>query len=115
MHPFMLFLLAITSPFMLAIVMLVPLYLGIASAAYIIYARGAAIHPLDGKFGDPFYIIDVYSNLFDQWLTHLDQTDLLTYNLPLLGLPFAGLCLAIWLTATLARGLRNVFQHGVAV
>ncbi len=115
MHPFLLLLLAITSPILLAIALLVPLYAGIAGAAYIIYAHGAAVHPLTGHMLDVFYIIDVYSNLFRQWAGHIDETNLLTYSAPLIGLPVFGLFLALWFTATLARGLKNLFQHGAVV
>ncbi len=115
MHPFFLFLLAILSPLLLAVALLVPLYTGIAGAAYLIYAKGAAVHPLAGTFGDPFYIITVYSNLVTPWLQHPAQYDILTYTLPLIALPLVGVILTLWLTRFVARKLKDIFQLGTSI
>jgi hypothetical protein len=113
MNPLLFFILAILSPFILAAVMLVPPYVGIAAASYIIYYKPDAVHPLAGKLGDVFYIIDVYSKLFSQWAYHLAETSILTYALPLLLLPILTIMLSIWLSGKVARKLRDVFQIGM--
>lgn len=114
MNPFLLFLLAIFSPVMLAATLLVPAYVSIVGACYIIYYTGsAATHPLTGKLENVFYIIDVYRNLFSKWSEHMTQTDLLQYTLPLILLPLIGISLSLVLTAKLSRKLHETFQIGV--
>jgi hypothetical protein len=115
MHPFFLFLLAILSPFLLAIPLLVPLYGSIAGATYLIYDTANAVHPLAGKFGEPFYIITVYQNLLTQWMQHPLQYDIVAYTLPLMGLPVVGVMLTLWLTGFVARKLKDIFQLGASV
>lgn len=116
MNPFVLFILAILSPVILAAVIFVPPYVGIALASYIIYYKAAdAVHPLSGKLGDVFYMIDVYSTLFSQWAHHLTETSILTYALPLLLMPIFGIMLSLWLGGKVARKLKDVFQMGMHI
>lgn len=115
MHPFLLFLLAIISPILLAISLLILPYAGITAAAYIIYDKGQAMHPLADRLFDLFYMITVYINLVQQWLSNSGDANLLTYTLPLIALPLMGLTLALWLTAKLARKLKDLFQTGVSL
>ena len=114
MNPFVLFLLAIVSPLLLAVTVLVPPYAGMVAAAYIIYDKGTKIHPLADKLGDVFYMIDVYMKLFMHWTKHITEMDVWTYTLPLLALPLIGFALMFWLTGKLARKLMDIFQLGVA-
>lgn len=113
MNPLLLFPLAIFSPLLLAIVMLVPPYAGIAGASYIIYDISAKTNPLADKLFDVFYMIDVYKGLFSHWAHHITETSILNYALPLLVLPLLGTMLSIWLTGKLVRMLMNMFQSGV--
>lgn len=116
MNPFAMFLLAIISPFLLAATLLVLPYAGIVGACYIIYDKGGEkAHPLTGKLYDVFYMIDVYGNLFSQWAKHIALTDILTYSLPLLGLPLFTTMIALWLTAKLATKLKDIFQLSVSM
>ena len=115
MNPFTMFILAILSPFLIAATLLVPPYLGIVGASYIIYYKAAdKVHPLSGKLYDVFYMIDVYANLFKQWAKHIALTDILTYSLPLLALPIFTTLLALWMTAKLAAKLKDIFQLGAS-
>lgn len=114
MNPFAMFLLAIFSPLLLAITLLVPPYAGILGASYFIYMKSdAKTHPLDGKLDDVFYILDVYHNLLSQWLKHMSEMSVFGYSLPLLIPPVVGVVLAFWLTGKLARKLMDIFQLGV--
>ena len=113
MNPFVMFLLAILSPLLLAIALLVPSYAGIGTAAYVIYAKTEGPHPLDDKLTDVFYIVDVYTNLFTNWLQHMGDYSIFLYAVPLLVAPLLGVALSLWLTAKLARKLMDIFQLGV--
>lgn len=112
MNPFFFFILAILSPFLLAITLLVLPYAGMVSAAYIIYDKGAKLHPLHDKLFDVFYMIEVYVKLFAQWSAHMDGASFLSYTLPLIALPLIGIILALGLTSRLSRKLQNIFQVG---
>lgn len=114
MNPFVMFLLAIFSPIMLAATLLVPAYVSIAGACYIVYYTGnAATHPLAGKLENVFYMIDVYRNLFNQWSANIMRVDFIHYTLPLIAIPLAGATLSFVLTAKLSRKLHDVFHSGV--
>ena len=114
MNPFLMFLLAILSPFIMAVTLLVPPYAGITAASYIIYNQGATVNPLQDKLLDVFYIIDVYTGLFSAWSAHIMETSLLTYTLPLIVLPLAGIMLSIWLIGKVATKLKDIFHSGVS-
>lgn len=113
MNPFLLFLLAILSPVLLATVMLVPPYVAIAATSYIIYYKSGAPHPLADKLGDVFYMIDVYTQLFTQWSHHMMETSFFSYALPLLLIPIFGIMLSLWLSSKIATKLKDIFQLGV--
>ena len=115
MNPLVIFILAILSPLLMAITLLVPPYVGIAAASYIIYMKEKGVHPLHDKLDDVFYIIDVYSKLFSHWAHHMAETSFLSYTLPLLILPILGIMLSIWLTGKLARKLKDIFQAGMSL
>ena len=114
MNPFLMFLIAILSPILLAMTLLVPPYVGITAASYIIYDTGAAVHPLAGKLYDVFYIIDVYTKLFSQWSHHITETSVLSYALPLLLLPIFGIMFSMWSTGFIARKLKDIFHHNMS-
>ena len=114
MNPFVMLLLAILSPFVMAFTLLVPPYAGVAAASYIIYNKGASVNPLHDKLLDIFYIIDVYTRLFSEWSAHIMQTSLLTYTLPLILPPLLGIMLALWVTGKVATRLKDLFHSGVS-
>ena len=116
MNPFTLFMLAIISPVLLFITLLVPPYAGIVAANYIIYAKdGNKVHPLADKLDHVFYMIDVYSKLFSHWIHHITESSLLTYALPLLLPVIFGIMLALWLTGRLSAKLKDIFQSNSSV
>ena len=103
--------LAIISPVLLFITLLVPPYAGIVAANYIIYAKGDKTHPLADKLDHVFYMIDVYSKLFSHWVHHVTESSFLTYALPLLLPVIIGIMLALWLTGRLSAKLKDIFQN----
>jgi hypothetical protein len=109
MNPFLLFVLGIFSPLLLAMTLLVPPYVGVAAASYIIYEKPDATNPLDGDLDRVLYILDVYGKLFSYWWKNMGETSILQYGLPLIALPLIGGILGIWLTAKLSRKLHNTF------
>lgn len=115
MHPFFLFLLAILSPILLATTLLVLPYAGIAGATYIIYDKGQAVHPLQDKLDDVFYILNVYGTLLQDWSNHVTDANPLTYTLPLIVIPLAAISLALWMTVRVARKLKDIFQSSVSI
>lgn len=115
MHPFALFLLAIFTPFGFCLTLFVLPYLGILSAAYIVYNTGAPVHPLANHLYDVFYIIDVYTKLFNNLMAHLTEVNLIQYTLPVIILPLAGIIGALWLTRKFVRAMGEVFHSGVGV
>lgn len=113
MNPFVMFLLAIFSPFMLAATLLVPAYVSVAGACYLVYYNGnAAKHPLAGQLDNVFYMLDVYRKLFAKWSEHMLQADPVHYTLPLIVLPIVGCVLSFVLTAKLSRKLHDTFREG---
>ncbi len=115
MNPFVMFLLAIFSPFLLAAALLLPAYAGVAGAGYVIYHFSVPPHALSNKLLDVFYMIDVYSGAFGHWKHHILQVDFLTYTLPLLLLPILGLTFSLMLTAKLSRKLMDIFHLGASM
>lgn len=115
MHPFVLLLVAVFTPFLLVIVLAGPLYAGMFAAAYLIYDTGAATHPLAAMLDDPLYMTSAYAHLYTFWSTHKTEVSLLHYTAPLLGLPLVGLALATWLTRRLIGALNNWFHSTTTV
>ena len=113
MNPFNLFMLAILSPVLLVMTLLVPPYAGIIAANYIIYDKGAKVHPWADKLDEVFYMIDVYIKLFSYWTQNIAETSVLTYALPLLLPVIVGVMLSLWLTGKLSTKLKDIFQLGV--
>lgn len=113
MNPFALFLMALFSPFLIAATLFLPTYSSIALSTYIIYDRGAKVHPLADKLYDVFYILDVYGHLFTRWSQHMGNANILNYTLPLIGFPLIGLMLSYWLTSKLSIRLHNIFRSGM--
>jgi hypothetical protein len=112
MQAFVLFVIAIFSPLLLASTLLVPTYAGIAAACYIIYDKKGAVHPLDGRLDQVFYMIDVYNQLFMRWVSHITQADFFSYTVPLLLLPLLATIFAIWLTYKLSAKLKDLAETG---
>lgn len=115
MNPMLLFTLAIFTPVMFAGTILVPPYVGIVAASYIIYYKSGEVHPLAGKLDDISYMIDVYSQLLTQWAHNIAQTSVLSYALPLLLLPIFGIMLTLWLSQKVARKLKDIFQNSASI
>ena len=114
MHPILLLLLAIFTPFLLSAVLFLPPYTGLAAADYLIYNSGPHPYSLADKLFDVFYMIDVYSKLLSYWSWHIGSVSLLSYSLPLIAMPLAGLILALWLLRKLTRKLMDVFHLSVS-
>ena len=115
MHPFVLLLLAIFTPFVLLAVLLVPVYAGLFGAAYIIYMPASGAHPLAERLTDLFYIVDVYTHLFTYWTQHSGGVSFVNYTLPVIGLPLAGGLIALYATYKLVRKLVNVFHLSASI
>jgi hypothetical protein len=98
MNAFLLFLLAIVSPLLMAVTLLTPVYSGVVGAAYLVYNPPGGPNPLDQQLLNLFYMIDVYVGLFNYWLTHISAVSTLHYTLPLIGLPLIGLIISLWIT-----------------
>ncbi len=103
-----LFLLAMIVPVLLAAVLLIPPYLGIFGAAYIIYTPAEGASPLSDKWLDVFYVINVYNKLFMHWL-NAKSVSFLYYTLPVVALPSLSTFISIWMTSKLSRKLVDVF------
>jgi hypothetical protein len=114
MNPFFMFLLAILSPPLMALILLVPPYAGIVAASYLIYYKSGAVHPLADRLSDVFYMIDVYMKLLLQWSHHMMEMDVLHYSVPLLLLPILGITTALWLASKVSSKLKDIFQLGVS-
>lgn len=106
-----LFLLAIFLPVFLGATLLLPIYVGIFAAAYIVYTPAEGASPLSDKFLDVFYIVDAYSQLLSHWLANKAALSFVGYTLPVVGLPLACTAFALWLTVKIARKFLDVF-HG---
>lgn len=116
MHPFLLVVLALLTPFLLTLVLLAPLYAGVLGAVYVIYLpKHGGMHPLADRLDDVFYIIDAYGKLFDYWLSQYSQLSLVDYTLPIIGLPLAGAFIAFYGTYKLVRRMLNLFQLSASV
>lgn len=104
----LLFPIAIFTPFVLSAVLLLPAYLGILSAAYIIYmpASGGA-HPIEPYATDVFYILDIYGKLYDYWSATAGLS-FVDFTLPLFGPPLFGILLGMYGVYRLIRWLMNV-------
>lgn len=114
MNPLLLFLLALASPLLLAITLLLPAYAGVFAAVYVIYDKaGASPHPLAHHLTDVFYIGDVYAEVLGDWAQKIDVNAIPLYTAPLLLFPLLGGSLSLWLTGKLSHKLMNVFQLGV--
>ncbi len=113
MNPLVTVLLAILTPLLMAVTLLVPPYVGVTAASYVIYMKSGVANPLNDQLLNVFYMIDVYTRLFSQWAHHIADTPILTYALPLLLLPILGVTLALWLTMRLSRTLKNMAHSGL--
>ena len=113
MHPFLFILLALFTPFVLALTLLAPPLAGMIGAAYIVYDTGAT-HPLAGHLLDVFYMIDFYSKLFNYWYANYATLSFVQYTLPVVVLPLSCALFALWLTRRLVRKLADLFHLGVA-
>jgi len=110
MRPILLFPIAILTPFLLTVVLLLPLYAGVLGAAYIIYLPESGPHPLAAHLTDAFYIIDVYGKLFDYWMQNSATAGFVAYTLPVLGLPLLGILIALYATYRFVRSMLNIFR-----
>lgn len=110
MHPILLFLLAIFTPVILCLTLLLPVYAGIFGACWVVYAQPETAHPLATHLTDLFYIVEVYGKLFDYWWANKATLGFVDYALPVAGLPLAGAIAALWLTNKAVRKLLNLFH-----
>lgn len=113
MHPFMFLILALTTPFALCLSLLAPVYISLFTAVYAVYYKTVGSAAVLDKFGDIFYIISAYTQLYNYWQAHIFEVSFFTYTLPVILLPFLSIVLALWLTRKLVRKLGDVFQVNV--
>ena len=112
MSPFVMLLLALITPFLLVAVALVPVYLAMLGASYIIYPKPEATM-LAHQALDVFPIVETYQRLFANWTQHMTALPLLHYTLPLLALPAIAMLLSLFLLKRLMHWLINVFHISV--
>lgn len=113
MSPFLLFLLAVITPFLLLFALLGPIYVGMCGAEFIIYYPNSGPHPLQGKWLDVFSIFETFQQLSVHWLDHMGTLSLLHFTLPLIGLPLIGLAISLYTLRRLLRWLANTFHQSV--
>ncbi len=113
MHPLLMLILGILTPFIITALLLAPVYLALFGAVYVIYmANPQAAAALLGRIGDPFYILDVYSQLYHYWSANHGALSFVHYTLPIVALPLAGLLLALYITYKVTKGLLHLFRLG---
>lgn len=105
-----LFPLALVVPILLAFILMVPPYLGMYAASYLIYIAPDQANPLAGRILEVFYIFDVYSSLLRYWSQHHATLSFIHYTLPLIGIPAVCSIGALWLTRKVARKFIDVFH-----
>jgi hypothetical protein len=110
MNPILLFPLGLIVPVIIAAGALVPFYAGFVGALYVIYLRPDGSSPLEAHLFDVFYVFEAYAALFQYWLGHIGEASFLDFTLPLIGLPLAGIILAIYLTRRLVQFFVNFFR-----
>lgn len=112
MSPILLFPIALLTPVMLCVSLLLPPFIAVFAACYAIYAGAAPaqLPVLLAHWDDPAYIFQAFGQLFTYWRAHMAQADLLKYTAPLLSLPLLGGVLALWLTRRVVRWLVHIFH-----
>lgn len=113
MNPLALLISAIMTPLLLIALLFGPIYIGIVGAAWIIYDKGANVHPLATHLFDPFYMVDVYSQLLTYWFANMKTLSILTYALPVIALPLSCTLIGIWLARKVALKVID-FTHGIS-
>lgn len=98
MNPLMLIAVVLLLPFMVAALLLVPLYLAMILACYLIYIQTAEQGLILENVGAPDYILSAYLRLVDHWITHMSAVSFLHYTAPLILLPLVIFLLAAWLS-----------------
>ena len=109
MNAGVLFLLALLVPMLLAAVLVVPPYLGMFAATYIVYAPADGANPMTSQILNIFYIIDAYEQLLMHWFSHMTEMSFIHYTLPVVGLPLACAVGSVLLTRSLSRRFLDVF------
>ncbi|MFM9889080.1 MAG: hypothetical protein ACKVOE_00330 [Rickettsiales bacterium] len=112
MSPILLFPIALLTPVMLCVSLLLPPYIALFAACYAIYASAAPaqLPTLAAHWGDPAYILQVYGQLFTYWRAHMAEASIVGYTAPLLSLPVVGAIVAQWLTRRVVRKLVHIFH-----
>lgn len=101
--------LALLVPLLLGAVLVVPPYIGIYAATYLVYTSTEGASPLADKYLDVFYIVDAYNQLLSHWLANKTSLSFVDYTLPVVGLPVICTIFSIWLTIRLSRRFLDVF------
>lgn len=109
MPPIAMFFLAILTPFILMAALLLPGYVAMFGACYVIYPKAEA-ELLVQEWFDVSLMIDVYLKLFSHWSEHVTSVSFLEYTLPLIGLPLVAAVLSWYLLKRLLRWLINLFH-----
>lgn len=106
----LLFLLAMATPLLLGITLLLPLYAGMLAACYLIYMPESGAHPLAARLMDVFYIVETYGQLAQYGLKNMASIGLIEYALPIVGLPLLLGGLGVWMTVKLSKRLLDWFH-----
>lgn len=108
----LLFPLAIFTPIVLGLAIIVPIYAALFGACYVIYwhAAPAQAASLLTRWQDGFFILDTYQQLFKFWREHMDSASTVFYTLPLFVIPLIAAWFAFWLTRRIGRKVVELFH-----
>jgi hypothetical protein len=104
-----LFLLAFIVPVILLLLLLLPVYLGMFAAAYIVYMPASGANPIGPHLLDVFYIFDAYSQLFSFWQANMGKMSFVRQTLPIIGFPSTCALIGLWLTIKVTKKFRDLF------
>jgi hypothetical protein len=110
-----LFLVAMFTPILLSVTLLLPIYASLLGATYILYIPESGPHPLATHLFDVFFIIESYGKLFNFWSNNISTLSVVEYALPIAGLPILGISLALWSTWRISRKLLDIFHLSASI
>lgn len=97
-------------PFMVAATLLVPLYIAMVGACYLIYVQTNEQTPIIANIANPDYILSSYLRLLTYWHTHMTELSFIHHTLPLILLPLIVLGLALWLSYRFLNAMKNLLH-----
>lgn len=110
MNPWMLLPVIVILPFMVAATLLVPLYLAMSAACYLIYVQTNEQAPILANFANPDYMLSSYLRLLTYWQSHMTELSFIHYTLPLIVLPLIILGLALWLSYRFLNAIKDILH-----